>query len=194
MAFKTFTVGEIATASDVNTYLMKQAVIVCTSGTRPSSPVEGMVIYETDTDNLKVWDGAAWQTIAGPAAWSTFATTWTAVTTNPTIGNGTITARYRQEGKTVHYAGRILMGSTTTYGTGTWIIDLPVTAVGSTLGVGAGQANDSSTVANRKPVVIRINTSTTMVFFGDTGNVDATNPFTWADTDALYWMFTYESA
>lgn len=52
MAFKTFTAGAVLTASDVNTYLAKQAVIVCTSTTRPSSPPEGMVIYETDTDKM----------------------------------------------------------------------------------------------------------------------------------------------
>lgn len=52
MAFKTFTAGAVLTASDVNTYLAKQAVVVCTSTTRPSSPPEGMVIYETDTDKL----------------------------------------------------------------------------------------------------------------------------------------------
>lgn len=61
MGFKTFTVGEVLTASDVNGYLMKQAVIVATSGTRPSSPVEGMTIYETDTDCLLSYDGAAWR-------------------------------------------------------------------------------------------------------------------------------------
>lgn len=31
-----------------------------TSGTRPSSPGVGDLIYETDTDELRVWNGAAW--------------------------------------------------------------------------------------------------------------------------------------
>lgn len=60
MAFKTFVAGDVLTASEVNTYLAKQAVIVCTSGTRPSAPVEGMVIYETDTDKLSAYDGSGW--------------------------------------------------------------------------------------------------------------------------------------
>ena len=58
MAFKTFVAGAVLTASDVNTYLAKQAVIVCTSGTRPTSPPEGMTIYETDTDKLLVYTTA----------------------------------------------------------------------------------------------------------------------------------------
>jgi hypothetical protein len=60
MGFKTFTAGSVLTAAEVNDYLMKQAVIVCTSGTRPGSPVDGMTIYETDTDRLLVWNGTNW--------------------------------------------------------------------------------------------------------------------------------------
>jgi hypothetical protein len=59
VAFKTFTAGAVLTASDVNTYLAKQAVVVCTSTTRPSSPPEGMVIYETDTDKLLTYVSAS---------------------------------------------------------------------------------------------------------------------------------------
>jgi hypothetical protein len=58
VAFKTFTAGAVLTASDVNTYLAKQAVVVCTSTTRPSSPPEGMTIYETDTDKMLTYTTA----------------------------------------------------------------------------------------------------------------------------------------
>jgi len=33
---------------------------VCTSSTRPASPFDGQVIYETDTDKALVWNGSAW--------------------------------------------------------------------------------------------------------------------------------------
>jgi hypothetical protein len=33
---------------------------VCTSTTRPASPYEGQVIYETDTDRTLVWNASAW--------------------------------------------------------------------------------------------------------------------------------------
>jgi len=33
---------------------------VCTSSTRPASPYEGQVIYETDTDKTLVWNGSGW--------------------------------------------------------------------------------------------------------------------------------------
>lgn len=33
---------------------------VCTSSNRPANPYDGMMIYETDTDSLKIWNGSAW--------------------------------------------------------------------------------------------------------------------------------------
>jgi hypothetical protein len=72
MGFKTFAVGEVLTADDVMTYLMKQVVIVCTSSTRPTA-TEGMVIYETDTDRLKVNNGTTWVDIAKSDVANTFA-------------------------------------------------------------------------------------------------------------------------
>lgn len=73
MGFKTFTDGSVLSAADVNNYLMKQAVIVCTSGTRPASPTEGMEIYETDTNRGLAYDGAAWKvifTLGYPTSWA----------------------------------------------------------------------------------------------------------------------------
>jgi len=37
---------------------------VCTSSTRPASPFEGQMIYETDTDMVAVWNGTAWRYIS----------------------------------------------------------------------------------------------------------------------------------
>lgn len=37
---------------------------VCTSSTRPASPSEGQMIYETDTDLLAIWNGSAWRQLA----------------------------------------------------------------------------------------------------------------------------------
>lgn len=37
---------------------------VCTSTTRPTTPFEGQMIYETDTDMVALWNGSAWRYIA----------------------------------------------------------------------------------------------------------------------------------
>jgi hypothetical protein len=60
MSYKLWTTNEVLTAADLNAYLMRQSVIKCTSGTRPASPDEGMMIWETDTDQLKVYNGTGW--------------------------------------------------------------------------------------------------------------------------------------
>jgi hypothetical protein len=41
---------------------------VCTSTTRPASPFDGMVIYETDTDKVAVYDASAWVYKTGTTA------------------------------------------------------------------------------------------------------------------------------
>jgi hypothetical protein len=38
---------------------------VCTSSTRPSSPITGQSIYETDTDKVLLWNGSAWMPPTG---------------------------------------------------------------------------------------------------------------------------------
>ncbi len=47
----------------ISNYLAPSAIAkpgVCTFSTRPASPYEGQVIYETDTDRTLVWNGSAW--------------------------------------------------------------------------------------------------------------------------------------
>lgn len=63
MPFKSFTSAPLASA-DVNTYLMKQAVMVFATSTARAaaitSPSEGMVTYISDTDRLETYSGSAW--------------------------------------------------------------------------------------------------------------------------------------
>jgi hypothetical protein len=69
--FKTFTAGAVLTASEVNTFLAKQAVISCdSSADYPSAPVEGMVVYDVALDAYLGYTGAAWRVIASLSAGS----------------------------------------------------------------------------------------------------------------------------
>ena len=71
---------------------------VCTSSTRPASPFEGQMIYETDTDVLAIWNGSAWRQLAaatktGSVLQVVTATTTTVVaTTGSTFSDTTLTA------------------------------------------------------------------------------------------------------
>ena len=37
---------------------------VCTSTNRPANPYDGMMIYETDTNLVRIWNGTAWKTLS----------------------------------------------------------------------------------------------------------------------------------
>lgn len=63
--FKTFNTGDVLTASDVNTYLMQQTVMVFASSAARSTALganvsEGMLSYLTDTNVVQVYNGSAW--------------------------------------------------------------------------------------------------------------------------------------
>jgi hypothetical protein len=68
--FKTFTAGEVLTASDVNNYLMEQSVMTFGGSAARSSAIgtanfeEGMVSYLTDTDKVEAYNGTDWVSVA----------------------------------------------------------------------------------------------------------------------------------
>lgn len=55
--------------------------VVCTSTTRPSSPYQGMLIFETDTRNMRVRVGTSWALVSDTS------TTWETIT-NITYSTG----------------------------------------------------------------------------------------------------------
>ena len=61
--------------------------------------------------------------------WTTYTPIWTASTTNPTLGNGTLTGRYVVMGPTVVGEIRLNFGSTTNRGTGTYRFSLPTLGI-----------------------------------------------------------------
>jgi len=77
MTLKTWAIGDVLTASDLNVYVSAQVV-----GTFGSSAVRatgipsataGQVSYLTDRDRIEHWDGAQWQPL--PAAMTVFSAT-----------------------------------------------------------------------------------------------------------------------
>jgi hypothetical protein len=112
---------------------------VCTSTTRPATPYNGQVIYETDTGYLRVWDGSAWDYLSQSQNTTTnikaedIGTVWSNFTPNfrPETGVWFVAsatyARYWQINKFVY--GEAML-SITSFGTATNAIffDLPVTA------------------------------------------------------------------
>lgn len=63
--FKTFANGEVLTASDVNTYMMEQQIMVFADederDTTILSPSEGMFAFSRDTNFLSFYNGTTWR-------------------------------------------------------------------------------------------------------------------------------------
>ena len=64
MAYKQFLPAQVLTASEAQTYLMNQSVMVfATSAARTSAltaPSEGMTVYLQDSNSFEFYDGSAW--------------------------------------------------------------------------------------------------------------------------------------
>jgi len=92
--FKTFNTGDVLTASDVNTYLMQQTVMVFDDASARSTalptPSEGMFSYLKDTNLTYRYDGSAWLSDAGTTSpLTTKGDLWTYSTTDARLPVGT---------------------------------------------------------------------------------------------------------
>lgn len=88
--FKSFTVGEVLTSGDVNTYLMQQSVMVfANSGARGSAlgtaVSEGMLSYLSGSDVVEYYDGSGWNNLSGAFTASTAITATNASWPVPTL-------------------------------------------------------------------------------------------------------------
>jgi hypothetical protein len=164
--------------------------------------------YPDSTSDTQIWDhfedladaidadvNSLNTTVRG--SWAAYTPGWVA-SVNPAIGNGTLGGRYRDRGKTVDFIVQITMGSTTTYGTGQWLISLP--SLGAAFGLTPGpvfsaMAIDTSATA-KYMLGCELDTTARFKLFVSGGStlVGAAVPFTWASTDILRISGTYELA
>lgn len=74
MSYKVFTNGSVLPASDLNEFLMNQAVISFTNSAARSAaitaPIEGMLTYLEDVNTYQFYNGTAWQDLLdGATGW-----------------------------------------------------------------------------------------------------------------------------
>lgn len=68
LGFKTFTTGEVLSASNVNGYLMQGVLVFASAAARDAaitSPQEGQFAYLKDTDSTTYYTGSAWAPSGG---------------------------------------------------------------------------------------------------------------------------------
>lgn len=135
------------------------------------------------------------------ATWTVYSPTWSAATTAPVIGNGSIYGGYVKIGKTITCRIAIKPGTTTTYGSGTWTFSLPEAAANvagtgvDPLWTGVVYAFDAGT-ANRIGVATTRSggTNCTITNEGSSDTWRSTIPQTWANGDYLGFELVYEAA
>lgn len=151
------------------------------------------VLEQVKTLAVEAKARAGGATYEGP--WIPYTPAWTGATTNPVIGNGVISGRYIQVGKTVDFRVVIAMGSSTTYGSGQYRVGLPVAALGTQL-VDADGLFGGDTAVMRGRVI----GSTAFLYCSPTAAgafdrvVTGAIPATWTTGSVLTVSGTYEAA
>ncbi|MFI7042594.1 hypothetical protein ACIBI0_38455 [Microbispora rosea] len=149
--------------------------------------------------NATFWDTEIYDRwVALYSSWTSYTPTWTGSTSNPSLGNGTITAAYKRAdatAKTVTVRIRLTAGSTTSFGSGQWSFSLPSGLVPVTPQGIAGHILDASSSNRYACTAYVTNTSSGIVeriaVNGSLG-VSGTIPMTWAVSDQLLLSGTYE--
>lgn len=128
--------------------------------------------------------------------WQAFNPVWTASSTNPVVGNGTLAGRYTRIGKTVHCTIHLTAGSTTTFGSGFWSFKLPTASASPKwCPVGVAYVRDVSTTSNTRFLHVRLNSADTILASSaDNSFLAGSVPFAWAASDFLSLSVTYEAA
>jgi len=139
--------------------------------------------------------GLAWKSATTQFPW----TTYTPTLTNITLGNGTVTARYQQIGKTINVFFRLVWGSTTSCSTFPHF-SLPVNNAYNSYNVGEAYLRDVSAGAyyyGRSFIesnVCYLMVSNVAGTYPFEASVQSTIPATWAVNDVWTTIATYEAA
>lgn len=127
---------------------------------------------------------------------TSYTPTWTASTTNPVLGNGTIVGSSIRVGDLIYFRIQLQMGSTTTYGSGDYLFSLPVTPSSSATLFGMSQILDAGVAWYGGYFPENVVSGTTSTFrlrtaSGTGSAVTPTVPFTFGNTDIIYIQGVY---
>lgn len=154
------------------------------------SPVEGMECVTTDTPTTKwIYDGSNWKRTW--SAWASYVPAWA----NLTVDDGTQEAEYMYVPGGIRVRGSIIFGSGTAI-SGDIGQTLPNSETSkATGGISQGTASFTDTGTRNYGGWTRCGDGATSFAFlhvesGNAGVVNATNPFTFAIGDVIYWDAT----
>lgn len=129
--------------------------------------------------------------------WTSYTPTWTGNTTNPVLNNGTLQGRYVQAGKLVIFRVHLVIGSTTTLGTGFYSFAVPANGIEDLTPVGTVVAFDTSAAAFTTSTAWFGSATVDKVRLGTAGEDGVFNnitPYAWATGDEINVCGMYEAA
>ncbi|MFJ8871098.1 hypothetical protein ACIRD6_35765 [Streptomyces sp. NPDC102473] len=132
-------------------------------------------------------------------AWSSYTPVWTSTSTNPVLNNGTSVGRYLKIGRTCYVTILVTSGSTTTYGSGTYLFSLPfASANAGVVQLGPARVSGVSTwdghcYVNAGATTAGLTTNASAANAAG-GNITPTVPETWAAGAAFRFSLTYQTA
>jgi len=159
----------------------------------PDSPAEvhpGELIYVrhpiVENPNRKSTLGRilSWFLANLPYATDVVMPAWKAATVSPDIGSGNLSATVHESGPLRIVNLRMIIGGTTTFGTGVWSFELPDIAGADAMGVARARDISSGTVAIGACDIVSGAKVITVPWA-------STQPFAWASGDTLDLAITY---
>jgi hypothetical protein len=186
-------IGKVVTALEGGSIVKRLTSAQIAALTAPQKPA-GLVVYNTTTSRLQVSDGTNFKDVpalASSGAW----TSYTPTVTGWTLGNGTVSGKWTQIGKTVHGRAKVTIGTTTVI-TGTLTMALPATNSG---GWQAGTDVVMYAGTSYFKGMARLQGSTLYVGgYNDTLGTEyallTTRPASWTAGNFVEVTFTYETA
>lgn len=169
-------------------------ILIVTTSTRPADPYEGQIIYESDVNTYRFWNGSSWSLLEWSAsdAWLT----WTPTTEGITLGNGTLIARYQKLNRLVNFRIKFILGSTSEI-SGIVRFSYPVPMHSDYTEwhpLGTASAHDITT--SQKSGFVTVDSATRMQIHTTdyTNSWNETTPFNWSTADELFVSGSYEAA
>jgi hypothetical protein len=174
--------------------------VVGNLGVQGATTVEDVTATSVTTADFEATGDVTVQGQVWTGAWLDFNPNWNCEAgSSPDVGNGTLTARYIQVGKTVHFQITLVAGTTTTFGNSTsgfWRFNLPVAPRMESVAYVlcrdfnsgnrfTGACELSTAITNG---VLRVNAPVD----GSNGSVHYQNPFVWTTSDTMRISGTYE--
>ena len=133
-------------------------------------------------------------------AWTIFTPTWTSSGTPPALGNGINVGYYCQVNKVCFVNVQFFMGTTSTYGTGTYYwavpsgVNIKTANMPSNTAIGVGHLEEQSTLANI-PLTVLVDSAsrvriawhdpTSILGFVQYQNITNALPYTWSNSGTV---------